>query len=100
MVNHYFRKVWDKSKGHKPHDLRHTFGTIQYCVEKLDIKSVSLLMGHSTIDTTVNVYTHPEQLDSGTFLRGDISSDEKTAVYREKYGGFLMLIERFLDGEN
>ena len=23
-VNHEFRKVWDKSKGHKPHDLRHT----------------------------------------------------------------------------
>ena len=99
MVNHYFRKIWDKSKGHKPHDLRHTFGTIQSCVEKLDIKSVSLLMGHSTIDTTVNVYTHPEQLDSGTFLRGDISNDEKTAVYREKYGGILMLIERFIGGE-
>ncbi len=98
-VNHYFRKVWDKSKGHKPHDLRHTYGTIQCCVEKLDIKSVSLLMGHSTIDTTVNVYTHPEQLDSGTFLRGDISNDEKTAVYREKYGGILMLIERFIGGE-
>ncbi len=56
-------------------------------------------MGHSTIKTTVETYDHPEQLDSGTFLRGDLSNEEKTAVYREKYGGILMLIERFIGGE-
>lgn len=95
-INHDFRKVWHKDKGHKPHDLRHTFGTIQICVEKVDVKTVSLWMGHSTIGTTVNIYTHPEQLDSGTFLRGDLSNDEKTAVYRKKYGGILMLIEQFI----
>lgn len=95
-VNHIFRKVWEKKKKHKPHDLRHTFGTIQICVEKVDVKTVSLWMGHSTIDTTVNIYTHPEQLDRGTFLRGDLSSDEKTAVYRKKYGGILLLIGKFL----
>ena len=99
IVDQLFRKIWDKKRGHKPHDLRHTFGTIQICAEKVDVKTVSLWMGHSTIDTTVNIYTHPEQLDSGTFLRGDISNDEKTAVYREKYGGILMLIERFIGGE-
>lgn len=99
VVNDIFRKVWIKKKGHKPHDLRHTFGTIQICVEKVDVKTVSLWMGHSTIDTTVNIYTHPEQLDSGTFLRGDLSSDEKTAVYRKKYGGILLLIERFISGQ-
>lgn len=98
-IDHIFRKVWNKSKGHKPHDLRHTFGTIQICVEKVDVKTVSLWLGHSTIQTTVNIYTHPEQLDSGTFLRGDLSNDEKTAVYREKYGGILFLIEKFLQGE-
>ena len=96
-INHWFRNVWKKEKGHKPHDLRHTFGTVQICVEQVDVKTVSLWMGHSTIDTTVNIYTHPEQLDSGTFLRGNISNDEKTAVYREKYGGILMLIERFIE---
>lgn len=95
-VNHIFRKVWEKKKKHKPHDLRHTFGTIQICVEKVDIKTVSLWMGHSTINTTVNIYTHPEQLGKGTFLRGDLSSDEKTAVYRKKYGGILLLIGKFL----
>lgn len=95
-VNHDFRKVWVKEKGHKPHDLRHTFGTIHICVEKVDIKTVSLWMGHSDISTTVNIYTHPENLDTGTFLRGDLSSDEKTAVYRKKYGGILLLIKDFL----
>ncbi len=99
VMDQLFRKVWKKERGHKPHDLRHTFGTIQICVEKVDVKTVSLWMGHSTIDTTVNIYTHPEQLDSGTFLRGDIGNDEKTAVYREKYGGILMLIERFIGGK-
>lgn len=94
-INHEFRKVWDKSKGHKPHDLRHTFGTIQICVEKVDVKTVSLWMGHSTISTTVNTYTHPEQLDNGTFLRGDISSDDKTAIYCERYDSILRLIELF-----
>lgn len=65
-VNTLFReKIWEKRKGHKPHDLRHTFGTIQVCVEKIDIKTVSLWLGHSTIDTTLSIYTHPEQLDRG-----------------------------------
>ena len=97
-MNHSFRKVWDKSKGHKPHDLRHTFGTIQICVEKVDVKTVSLWMGHSTINTTVNIYTHPEQLDGGTFLRGDINSDEKNAIYKGKYQKTLLQIEHFIDG--
>lgn len=98
-ADRYFRKVWGKERGHKPHDLRHTFGTVQICVEKVDVKTVSLWMGHSTIDTTVKIYTHPEQLDVGIFLRGDISNEEKTAVYRKKYGGILMLIEEFICGK-
>ena len=99
VADRRFRKVWAEEKKHRLHDLRHTFGTVQHIVEKVDIKTVSLWMGHSTIDTTVNTYDHPEQLDVGIFLRGDMSNDEKTAVYREKYGGILMLIERFIDGE-
>lgn len=96
-IDYNFRNIWDKEKGHKVHDLRHTYGTIQVCVEKVDIKTVSLLMGHSTIDMTLRVYTHPEQLDRGTFLRGDLTTDEKLEVYRKKYRGILMLIDNFLD---
>lgn len=96
QANTYFRKVWEKKKGHKLHDLRHTFGTIQICVNKIDVKTVSLLMGHSTVDTTLNRYTHPEQLDKGTFLNGGLSDDEKLAIYRQKYDETRMIIGEFL----
>lgn len=90
-----FRKVWEKKKGHKLHDLRHTFGTIKICAEKLDVKTVSLLMGHSTVDTTLNHYTHPEQLDKGTFLNGALSDSEKLAIYRQKYDEIMTIISEF-----
>ena len=53
-------------------------------------------MGHSTIDITLRIYTHPEQLDSGTFLRGDLTQEEKLEIYRSKYKRILMMIEQFL----
>lgn len=90
-----FRKVWEKKKGHKLHDLRHAFGTIKNCVEKLDVKTVSLLMGHSTVDTTLNRYTHPEQLDKGTFLNGALSDNEKLAIYRQKHDEIMTIIGKF-----
>lgn len=95
-ANNYFREVWEKKKGHKLHDLRHTFGTIQVCVEKVDVKTVSLWLGHSNTETTLNTYTHPEQLDNGTFLRGDLSNDEKLALYHKKYDEVLELIKEFI----
>ena len=55
----------------------HFFGTIQICVEKVNVKTVSLWLGHSNIQTTLQTYTHPEQLDKGTFLRGDLTEEEK-----------------------
>ena len=93
----YFRMVWEKKKGHKLHDLRHTFGTIQICVEKVDIKTVSVWMGHSTIDTTLNRYTHPEQLDKGTFLNGGLSEVAKVATYKKKYDEITTCIVGFLN---
>lgn len=91
-----FRKIWKKEKGHKLHDLRHTFGTIKICVEKTDVKTASILMGHSTVDTTLNRYTHPEQLDKGTFLNGALSDDKKLAIYRQKYDEIMTAINGFL----
>lgn len=92
-----FRQVWKKEKGHKLHDLRHTFGTIQICVNKIDVKTVSLWMGHSTINTTLTTYTHPEQLDTGLFLRGDLTDEEKLAIYRGNCQEINYKIEQFLD---
>lgn len=96
MTNHYFREVWEKKKGHKLHDLRHTYGTIQICVNKVDVKTVSLWLGHSNIETTLRTYTHPEQLDKGTFYRGDLSENDKTTIYKRKYDEILYLIGQFI----
>ncbi|MDE6758995.1 MAG: site-specific integrase [Clostridia bacterium] len=93
-IGRKFREVYNK---HKIHDLRHTFGTIQICVEKINPKTVSLWLGHTTIDTTLRIYTHPEQLDKGTFLRGDLTEEEKNVVYRTKYDKILQSIDKFLD---
>lgn len=93
-VGKLFRKV---SEIHRIHDLRHTFGTIQICVEKINPKTVSLWLGHKGIETTLKTYTHPEQLDKGTFLRGDLTEEEKISTYKRKYQEILHKIEGFLD---
>lgn len=42
----------------KFHGLRHSFAT--RCIEsRCDIKTVSLLLGHSSVNTTLNLYVHP-----------------------------------------
>lgn len=79
------------------HELRHTFGTIQVCVQKLDIKTVSLYMGHSTINMTLSTYTHPEQLDKALFFNGSLSEEEKLLRLREEYQQVLDQISSFLD---
>lgn len=39
------------------HQLRHTYATILYAAG-VDVKSASELLGHSTIEITMNIYTH------------------------------------------
>ncbi len=80
------------------HDLRHTFGTIAMCVQKLDPKTVALYMGHSDPTTTLKIYTHPEQLDRTLFFDGSLSDDDKTAKLRQEYGEILDIINGFLNG--
>lgn len=42
----------------KFHSLRHTFATC--CIERgADVKSVSDILGHSSVNTTLNMYVHP-----------------------------------------
>lgn len=42
----------------KFHGLRHSFAT--RCIESnCDYKTVSVLLGHSNINTTLNLYVHP-----------------------------------------
>lgn len=42
----------------KFHGLRHTFAST-LIENKVDVKTVSTILGHSDISTTLNVYVHP-----------------------------------------
>lgn len=46
----------------KFHGLRHTFAT-QLIASNADVKTVSTLLGHSNITTTLNTYVHPSKED-------------------------------------
>lgn len=41
----------------KFHSLRHTYATRLF-ESKIPVKTVQVLMGHSDIETTMNIYTH------------------------------------------
>lgn len=84
-------------EGYRLHDLRHTFGTIAICVQKLDQKTVALYMGHSSVNMTLNTYTHPKQLDIATFFNGNLDEMQKLSVLRDSYKRVLEKIENYLD---
>lgn len=44
----------------RPHHLRHTFCT-NLIQQGVDFKTIQYIMGHSTIDTTLRVYTHTNE---------------------------------------
>ena len=61
LRNRYYRIL--RQLGLPPvrfHGLRHTFAT--RCVEsRCDYKTLSAILGHSTIGTTMNLYVHPDE---------------------------------------
>lgn len=55
----YFKDILRKCKikGYKFHSLRHTFSS--NCIEVgMDVKSLSDILGHSKVETTLNLYVH------------------------------------------
>lgn len=51
----------------KFHCLRHTFAT--KCVELgMPVKDLSIILGHSSVTTTLNIYVHPTLKDSVKYL--------------------------------
>ena len=44
------------------HDLRHTFATLAL-KSGVDVKTVSSMLGHSTYQTTADIYTHLDYRD-------------------------------------
>ena len=66
--NYYLKKIEEVGLPHlKFHGLRHTFAT-QLIASKADVKTVSAILGHSNIATTLNTYVHPSQDDKRNAL--------------------------------
>lgn len=80
-----------------PHWLRHTFGTVQICVQGLPVNTVSLWMGHADAATTMNMYTHPEDLAPDIYFSGAYSEAEKLNILHERYNKIVSKIESFLE---
>lgn len=60
IYRNYYKKLMQKLNipSLKFHGLRHSFAT--RCIEsKCDYKTVSVILGHSNISTTLNLYVHP-----------------------------------------
>ena len=60
------------------HGFRHTFGSVLY-LSKIDIKLLSVLLGHADIETTLNSYVHLDKNDikkSLDNLRKQMNSDK------------------------
>ena len=59
LQNHFKKTLKEANlENHNFHVLRHTFST--NCIEKgIDVKSLSEMLGHSNIQTTLNRYVHP-----------------------------------------
>ena len=60
LLRKVFNRLLEQNnmKHYKFHSLRHTFAT--KCIEaKIDYKTISVLLGHANINTTLNLYVHP-----------------------------------------
>ena len=61
-LRNYFNKLLNELNipRIKFHGLRHSFAT--RCIEsRCDYKTVSMILGHSSINTTLNLYVHPDK---------------------------------------
>ena len=80
-----------------PHWLRHTFGTVQICINGIPANTVALWMGHADASTTMDIYTHPEDLAPDIYFSGRYSESEKVEILRERYNQIVSKIEKILD---
>ena len=78
------------------HCLRHTFGTVEVCIHRIPINTVSLWLGHADTSITMDTYTHPEDLAPDIYYSGKYSEDEKLAILQDRYNAIISLVEGFL----
>ena len=74
------------------HWLRHTFGTIQICVLGIPANTVALWMGHADASTTVDIYTHPEDLAPDIYFSGEHSEQEKASILLARYNEIVSIV--------
>ena len=67
-----------KIKGHKQHDLRHTFSTNLFYLEIQD-KKRQYYLGHASITITNDIYTH---------LNPNITKEDILNLYKDLYPKF------------
>lgn len=79
------------------HSLRHSFGTIQICALGIPANTVALWMGHATASTTVDKYTHPEDLAPDIYFSATYSETEKAQILRERYNEIVSAAEKLLE---
>lgn len=66
LIRNYFNRLCKELKlpRIKFHGLRHTFAT-SLIASKCDIKTVSSILGHADVSTTLNLYVHPNNEQKG-----------------------------------
>ena len=96
-VNKNFKIFCKQTENAVPHWLRHTFGTIQICVLGLPVNTVALWLGHADASTTMDVYTHPEDLAPDIYFSGAYSETEKREILLERYNKIISKIEELLE---
>lgn len=91
-----FRTFRGKNKKAVLHWLRHTFGTVQICVFSIPANTVALWLGHSDPSTTMNNYTHPEDLAPDIYFSGEHSESEKIDILKARYNKIISTVEKML----
>jgi integrase len=71
------------------HDLRHTFASHLILDVRLDVVQVSYILGHASVSTTLDVYSH-------LFEQGRHAADIRARMGRSEFAG---LLDSSSDGE-
>ena len=95
-LNHDFKIFTGENSDATLHWLRHTFGTIQICVLGIPANTVALWLGHADVSTTMQIYTHPEDLAPDIYFSGVYSEIEKHEILMERYNKIISTVEEIL----
>ena len=96
QANHYFPIFCGTESQATLHWLRHTFGTVHICVNGIPVNTVAHWMGHSNAKTTMDTYTHPEDLAPDIYFSGNYSEEEKLKILKQRWNDVIETVERLL----